>query len=104
MGVRIIMRKLNFDTDTYLAIVETGRLIPLDWAKIRCLSGHTPEQISRHDLEEQVGEDLVFTSKSGLGIRHLNLIVETHFPRNADAYWDSCKKNVLTVRFYKSKT
>ena len=91
------MGKLEYDKDIYAAIVETGRLVPLlDGALVKSLSDAEASESERF----KVGE-LKFESKYVFNTRDLDRICRVHAPLDANCWWDECKKNILTVKFYK---
>ena len=91
--------KIKYDKDTYLSIVETGRLVELAGDSPRNLS-ERGEAFNSGNLMSPV---LTFSSKHVFDTGDLDKILKVHTPIEATAYSDHCKDNVLTVRFFKEK-
>ncbi len=89
---------MKYDSTIYHWIAETGRLT--DMGKLEWISSKEPRSLE-NIKEKQIGPDLIFTSEKKFDTRDLSNILKIHAPLEANSYWENCKDNILTVKFYK---
>jgi hypothetical protein len=94
---------LKYDPNIYYWIAEMGRLVEIDLKALRSLDVDVlyDENYLESIKDKKVGPDIIFTNEYVFDTTHLGQILKIHTPIEANAYWDSCEKNVLTLKFYK---
>jgi|GEM_PF-7064766 len=88
------MRRLKYDKDIYAAIVETGRLVPLLDTDFGLSDVEAP------DCSKFIVGEFEFESKYIFDTTDLGRICRVHAPLKFTCYWEKCKNNILTVKFY----
>jgi hypothetical protein len=91
--------QMKYDADAYYHISETGRLVKLEKGLPKLLSDAEAERFANR----QVGPTLIFSNMYTFDTTHLGQILRIHTPVGADSYTESCKQNVLTLKFYRTR-
>jgi hypothetical protein len=88
--------KIIYDREIYSAIASTEKFSKPEFG-LENLTFSDSVKV----FDKQVGEELIFTSQYIFNTNDLDKILRLHVPSEANAWYDQCKNNILTVRFYK---